>query len=167
MEKYFCNKNCVFLLFIIVINLSYSLTLKTENGKFFSKNESKALSNFGKNDSKEKSNNDSDTLSPDKSVIHEDLSQNSVLRKNNPKKNESFIELGTTINYVDKKYGMSFIQSKIDQSDLNVNGNYLMLLDTRETHRFTRLIWAIIIVVIMSLACYFIVKYSVDWVKLF
>jgi hypothetical protein len=214
----FTRYNFVFLLFLIIINCSYSLSDSIKNVKHLAstaikdktahdelvnsemKEELKSNQEFNqekktknalrnninkiKEDSKEKIlnaknvtdnnyNNPQIKNSKDTEInqyvnntLHKQSEITPPIQEKHHNNNDSVLELETKVNYVDKKFGVSFIQSKIDPSHLNPKGNYLISLKATEAHRLSRFIWAIIIVIVLSIGCYFIVKFSVDWVIL-
>ena len=70
------------------------------------------------------------------------------------------------MNYIDpvKKYNMEFIQKKLDVHTISTikAGKYFILAE-QTTNRFMRFVWASLIVLITSIACFLLVKGSIDW----
>jgi hypothetical protein len=205
MEVNFNRYNLVFLLFLILFNCSYSLSVSNKNTKHLSSPENKDRAYFEEKPESEKNRNlenNQEKLEKEKnnyrnikriqnekdeldSKLFKDYNssdntgyvsgtKNSThvvneypsLEINPVAKNNSALELETRVNYVERKFGMSFIQSKIDPSHFNSKGAYLISIKATEAHRLSKFIWAIVIVILLSIACYFIVKYSVDWVNI-
>lgn len=91
-------------------------------------------------------------------------SKSKMMKKNT----KSFLEIDSTTYLVDnndeKKYTLEMIQMKLDGSSIhNLNGISNFVLAEQSSNRLTRFIWAMLIVVFSSIACFLCVKGSIDW----
>jgi len=85
---------------------------------------------------------------------------------------KSFLEIETEVTYKDENesmitggYGMNLLQTSLSD-DSNVFSHHgVFILAEQENNRFTRFLWAMLIVMITSISCFMFVKSSVDWVR--
>ena len=94
------------------------------------------------------------------------LQQTQILLSNKNKQ-QRFIEFDSNVGFrkhsrLDYNFNLNLIQTSISPNEFEILPQYLLQVE-QSTNRLGRFIWAIVIVIILSLACFFFVKYSVDW----
>jgi hypothetical protein len=85
---------------------------------------------------------------------------------------KSFLEIETNVIFKDESeskitggYGMNFLQSSLSDDSNVFSHQGVFILAEQENNRFTRFLWAMLIVMITSISCFMFVKSSVDWVN--
>jgi hypothetical protein len=86
---------------------------------------------------------------------------------------QSFLEIETKVTLKDENesmitggYGMNLLQTSLSDTSDVFNHQGIFILAEQENNRFTRFLWAMLIVMITSISCFMFVKSSVDWVRI-
>ncbi len=91
----------------------------------------------------------------------------------NHKHYPSFIEFDSNIRLIEedskelnRKYNVEMLQVKLDSSKIkSLSGMSNYMLAEQSNNRFLRFLFALLIVIFSSIACFLCVKGSIDWVN--